>query len=351
MTIARWLLAVSLLGPLLGGGPIAAQDGDDLARRARNAYQSLEYQMAAALFRRALAAGGDDALPDSLRPQTYTYLGATELFRARRAAADSAFLQALLADPGYRPNALVFPPEVTDIFRSVRYDSRLVKAVPPNDTTIIVGDPAYVISLYASARHRIDVDLLYDDGSVARSLYSGTIGDSMTVRWNGRTEEDREPTDERLTVQITSAGETGVGRIVRLPLTVQAIRRDTLVPPPPPPDSQLRRERSSPEPAVRALAVGVVGGLAAIALPALVSESPEGPERFMVGASLGLAGVIGFITQRPGRRLSSNVAANREEREAWQQEVEEVEAENRRRRQVRLQISAGTPHIIDEETP
>lgn len=349
MTHSRWFVA--LLCSVLLSTPVAAQNGEDTARRARDAYQSLDYPVAAALFRRALAASGEDALPDSLRPQVYTYLGATELFRARRQAADSAFLNALAEDPRHRPNAMIFPPEVTDVFQTVRRGSRYVKAIPPHDTTIVVGDPAYLISLYASARHEIDVDLLHEDGRFARSLYSGTIGDSMIVRWDGRTDGGREPADERLMVQITSARGTGGGRIVRLPLTVRAIREDTLLPPPPPADSQLLRERSAPDPAMRALAVGVVGGLAAIALPALAAESPNGPERFILGATLGLSGVIGFIAQRPGRQLSGNVAANREEREAWERAVEEIHEQNVSRRQVRLRISAGAPRVIDEETP
>jgi hypothetical protein len=336
---------------LLMSTAVSAQNAEDFLRRGRSAYQSLEYPRAAALFRRALSVQGADALSDSLRAPTYTYLGATELFRARRAAADSAFLQALAADPGYRPDALVFPPEVTDLFHTARYESRFVKVVPPEDTTIVVGDPAYELQLYASARHAITVDLLYESGRVARSLYSGTIGDSMTVRWDGRTEDDREPTDEQLMIQVASLDGSRIGRLVRVPITVRAIRGDTMMPPPPPDDKQLLRERSSFAPAIRSLAVGVVGGLAAIALPVIVSDRPNGPGRFAVGASLGLAGIVGFIAQRPDRPLTSNIAANREDREEWRRKVEEVRAENAVLRRVRLQIRSGEPRIVEEETP
>jgi len=76
-----------------------------------------------------------------------------------------------------------------------------------------------------------------------------------------------------------------------------------------------------------------VAAAAVIALPSIIARNSGGNDaRFAVGAAVGAAGVVGFITQRPGRPLVQNIRANAPQRDAWMKRVETVKAENANRR-------------------
>lgn len=105
----------------------AGRASPDLERGER-AYRALEYDSAAALLRRGLAAAG---LPDSLRRRGLVYLGATELFRGRRDSAVAAFAEVVRTDPAYAPDSLVFPPRVTSLFQEVRRTASVAVTPPP----------------------------------------------------------------------------------------------------------------------------------------------------------------------------------------------------------------------------
>jgi hypothetical protein len=94
---------------------------------------------------------------------------------------------------------------------------------------------------------------------------------------------------------------------------------------------------------VRSLAASVAAAAATIVLPSVMARGSGGTDaRFAVGAAIGVAGVIGFVAQRPGRPLAANVRANAPQRDAWTRRVDTVKAENATRRaNVRLVIRAG----------
>src|SRR2546430_6480825 len=111
---------------LLCGAPLLrAQSASDLLRQGVQAYQSLEYDAAAALLEQSLGRDSAAGLADSLRSRALTYLAATELFRGQRDTAVGAFRQLVLLNPRYRPDELIFPPQVTNLFRSEEHTSEL----------------------------------------------------------------------------------------------------------------------------------------------------------------------------------------------------------------------------------
>jgi hypothetical protein len=326
--------------------PAAAQTGDDLLSRGIAAYRALEYDVAAALLRRALSATGRGTLSISARAETYAYLAATEFYRNRPDSAGTAFRRALAADPRYRPDRLVFPPEVTAVFDAERRNTLYVRVDAPADTTITPDAESYVLRLHASSPHEISVDLAFEDGRSARRLYSGPVRDSLEVGWEGLAAEGEDPLEGRLAVLVTSRSGPS-RRTVRLPLLVRVLREDTLDHPLPPFDT-LQLRRTSARRALGALGAGVLSGVTAVTLPTLVASDRRGTAgRYVVGGTLTLAGVIAFISRRP-RASSPGQERHVAEVEAWEREVAAVVAENERRRgSARVRVTSRAAIVVE----
>jgi hypothetical protein len=331
--------ALLVIGP---AGSARAQEGGDALAQGLAAYRSLDYDRAATLLRQALGARGSAAFPDSVRAEAAVYLGATERFRGRLDSAAAAFRRAVAADPRHRADTLVFPPEIVQAFEAARRSTQYVHVRTALDTTITAGGGAYVVRLYASAPHDLAVTLRSERGGDARRLYAGPIGDSLAVTWDGLDAGGRHPMEGALVLEVASGTTRQRPSVVRVPITARVTGADSLALPPVP-DSLLLPERESAGPAVRALVAGLLGGVAALALPAAVSPGEPGePGRYGVGAALTLAGVVGFIVHRPGRQIPDGVAANRATREAWRRDAEAArDARGERRTGVTLRVSAG----------
>lgn len=341
------LLLAALALPVTGPS-LLAQSGSDLVTRGVAAYHAVRYDGAAELLRRALDGRPREALPDSLRAIASGYLAASEFFRGRRDAATAAAREAFAADPAYRPDTLVFPPDVTGAFETVRRGTRYVRIRVPADTTIAAGDGEYALRLYASAPHAIAAELIFADTDPPRRLYDGPIHDSLDLAW--RAADAPQSFDGRLVVRVTSPLPEGGTRVVRRPLAVRVTGGDTLPHPPAPPDSLLLPEHAPGRPPVLALTLGVLGGAAAVALPTLVAEDGAGsPARFAVGGALSVAGLVALITGSRGAPLPANVAANRAVRDTWRQEMETVRRENAQRRRVAAwRITADSATSVEE---
>lgn len=332
---ALWLPAATRALP--------AQTADELVTQGIAAYNALEYDAAAALLRRGLGLAGPGALPYDTRAPILVYLGATEIFRAQRDSAASAFRQALRTDPRHRPDPLVFPPAVANAFDAVRRTTAYVRVSVPPDTSIVLGSELYAARLDASALHNITVDLLQRDSVLVRRLYSGPIADSLIVRWEGLDEAGRAAFEGQLILQVASQNPTGGGRRIQIPLTTVSRPRDSLPLPPPPADSLFLPERVSKAPARRSLGAGILTGLAAIVLPALLTEEGgSASSRYLVAGAATTAGILGWVAARPGRPIPDNILANQLIRDAWRREYDGVIAENQRRRSESvLFVSAG----------
>jgi hypothetical protein len=324
-------------------GALRAQAADELLAQGIRAYQGLEYDAAAGLLRRSLALGGERPLGDVDRTRAHMYLGATEIFRGRRDSALASFRRLVLVDPRYRSDQLVFPPEVTNTFDAVR---RAVPAVTiaATEAEVALGDSLYPVRLYASTFHEIQALVTTDEGRLVRQLYIGPIADSLVVRWDGLDSAGTRPARGRVNLVVVSRNAQGQPlRRVQLALETSARVSDSVPHPKAPTSAQLLPERQPAGAAWRALLGGVVAGTAAAVLPNVVTGEGTGTRvRFVVAGTLGITGIVGFVTQRPGRPLPRNVAANRAVRDAWQRQVQAVIEENTRRAtDVHLKITPG----------
>jgi hypothetical protein len=139
--MTRFPAMLALLALVAAGAwsQTTARTGPDWLARGERAYLMLEYDSAAVWLRRGLAAPG---LPDSLRLRGLTYLGATEVFRDRREAAQAAFAEIVRADPAYAPDSLVFPPRVTTAFGLARRAAAVpVVTTPPAPAPVASAPP------------------------------------------------------------------------------------------------------------------------------------------------------------------------------------------------------------------
>ena len=337
-----------------GAGVLAAQSSDTLFATGVRAYKNLEFDLAAWLLRRDVTQLTAASAPAAERAKGLVYLGAAELYRGRRDSAVAVFRRLVMLDPRYRPDRLVFPPEVTSLFDGVRLQIKTVVVEVPRDTTITPGPGAFDIWLIASSFQTVEVTLRYADGAPFRSLYSGPVGDSLRVQWDGLDAAGAPPPVNRVVLRVASRAQTGeLAGIVQLPLDLRLFRPDTLPWPPPPADGQLLPERATSGAAKRSLVGGLLLSGAVAALPALVggTDTPSGP-RIAVAGTIGFAGLLGYVLHRPGRPLQGNVRANQTLRDAWQRQVASTTTENaRRRREVHVVVRAGEATAIQPRGP
>jgi hypothetical protein len=348
VTRAATALAMTLL--CCGARVLGAQSAGDLLGQGVRKYQALEYDAAAALLERSLGRDSVVGLADSLRARALTYLAATELFRRQRESAIAAFRQLVLLNPLYRPDELIFPPQVTNLFREVRRATRAIAvAVPPVTEVRPRLERFFTARVLASSLADVTVTLAREDGTPVRQLYSGPVADSLVVTWDGLTAAGATVDNGRYVLRVTPRTLTADGpRARQVVLDVKQESPDTLPWPPELARPPLLPERTSTGPAFRALAAGLVVGAAAVALPSVMAGGKDATgARFAVGAAVGIAGFVGFFAHKP-RPIEANVRANGALRDTWQKRLDSVKAENANRlRSIRLVVRAG-PETIAE---
>lgn len=346
------LSAVFAIGGGLGAhGASAQRPTSDVLAAGVRAYQNLDFAFAADLFERALAQLPGGGLT-SERGWALSYLGAADLFRGRRDSATAVFRQLVLLDPRYRLDPVIFPPEVTSLYQDVRRGTKVVLIEVAPDQAVHGEAAPFRTRLVASSFHTVEVALRRPDGMLVRTLYTGPIGDSLDVQWDGLDASGR-PTDPgRLSLQVSSRGANGqVVRLVQVALDVRTSPIDTVAAPPPLTEAALLPEHTRGGPGVRQLFGGFALTGAVAVLPSLISGHADATSaRFVVGGALGLAGIVGFIRGRPGRAIPENIRANQTRRDAWTREAARVTAENaKRRREVSIAVHAGPMVVIESE--
>jgi len=348
VTRATLVLALSL--PLCGARGLRAQSASDLLGAGVRAYQALDYGAAAALLERSLGRDLAAGLADSLRARALTYLAATELFGGQRDSAVAAFRQLVLLNPRYRPDELIFPPQVTNLFQEVRRATRAIAVAVPPVTELRTRLEQFTARVLASSLADVTVTLAQEDGTPVRQLYSGPVADSQVVAWDGLTGAGAPADNGRYVLRVTPQTPTADGQRERqVVLEVKRELPDTLAWPPEPP---VLPERMSSGPALRSLAAGLVAGAAAVALPSILAPGKDATgARFAVGATVGVAGFVGFFARKP-RPLDANVRANASLRDTWKQRLDAVRAENAARlRTVRLIVRAGPETVAERGFP
>ena len=333
-------LLLSAIVPVLS--TVEAQRADPLAR-AMTAYRGLDYDEAATRFRDLLNSTSI-ALTPLERSRARMFLGATEIFRGQREAAITAFRDLLIADPRYRPDELIFPPEVSALFQETRLGVRAVAVTVPANAEIRLPADRLPIRVYAAALHEIRAQIVGPRGAVESILHVGAVGDSLEVLWNPRDAlgQLREP--GRYFVRVASRGPDGrTEREVEVPLDVERIQQDSLPHPEPPAPSALRPETVVRSSGVRPLLTGLVTAAVIAVLPSVVgSEEPGMGVRVGVAGAVGVAGVVGLTRATTPRPLPENIDYNRRQREQWQREVDRIANENAARRAAaRLQIRSN----------
>ncbi len=341
--VRRLVLAVLAAG--LCSPPVQAQSAAELLEQGIRAYQDLEFDAAAALLRRALVPDPAAETEPRVQADALAYLAATEFFRGRPVSASTAYRRLVRFDPRYRPDQLVFPPEVTNLFEETRRQTKAIKVDLERDVTIRVGLDRFSMRLLSSSLHDVRAEIRAGDGTTIRQLYNGPIADSLDLGWDGHNGVGEVALGGHF-LNVASLDDDGrVLGVVQIPLAVARVRIDTLPHPARPADSLFLPEIRASGPGLEALAGGVLGGVAVVALPTLFASGSEpSGARFAVGGVVSIAGVVGFLSRRPGEPLPANVAANEVVRRDWRQRVSSVEQENvRRRADVRLRLTAGRP--------
>lgn len=320
--------------------PLAAQSLANLLDSGIRAYQNLEFPLAErVLARTATEATAADST--SLAQQARMYLGATEIFLKNSDSAFATFRRMVLADPRYEADELVFPPQVTSVFDSARSVTPAVSLGVPTDTVLTGTSPALSITVYPSTLHRVVLTVMDASGAHPVVLLSGLVADSAVEHW---TVPPPAPGGTRFRIVAQSMDlNGGVLRSVTVPIRVAPNPPDTLALPAAPADSLFLPEHAHDDLGVTSLAAGIgVGAALAVLAPAVAPGGHLTPARFAVAGTVGIAGIIGFFTHKPGRTLDANVAANRAIRQAWTAHRDSVAAVNlRRRRAAGVVVRAG----------
>lgn len=342
MSIRRVLrfLIFAVCALCLGSRVAPAQQAPDPLAAAIAAYTDLDFEQAATRLRDALSIVGARRLTEADRARALMYLGATELYRDARPEATDAFRSLLLLAPRYRPDPVVFPPEVVAAFQETRIGVRTIEAVVDAVTTLDVPVERLPVMLYASSLHDIRVRITTSYGAAERSLYDGVIGDSLQIAWDGRDASGDAVPAGRYLLRIASRSPTGtVERELQLPLEVERLPADTLPWPAPIAPSALRPETEIRANGVRQFLVGLAGAAVVAGLPSLAGGTDPGTARFAIAGGVALGGVIGLATASRPRPVAENIAYNNALRAEWQRELDRVRVENVRRRGIsRLRV-------------
>jgi hypothetical protein len=327
------LLAILMLAVTT---PALAQDGSALVARAVTAYEGLELDAAAGMLRRALSPPLADSLDRAQQVRALSYLGAIEILREQRDSAMAVFRRLVLFDPRYRADTYVFPPQVTRLFDEVRLRTRVVAIRVPDDTLVPLQQGRFLVWLFPSAPHDVTITIAREDGRPLRTLYTGPLGDSLQVRWDGRDSTGALAPRGRLWLTAASRGGSVTERLVQLPLELDVAVDTVAHPAPPGPDQSLPgpANRANRRTARRSLASGLLIGAAAVLLPQVVApgERPSGT-RLAVGGTLAVSGLVGYLAKPAGQALLDNVTTTRARRDDWQRRTQAVIAENARRLQ------------------
>jgi hypothetical protein len=331
-----------------------AQTAAALVEQGIRAYDELEFEAAAASLRRALRAVPGVDIGGEAYARALIYLAATQYYRDDPDSTEALFEQLVLFDTRQRPDPLVFEPGVTDIFEAVRRDTKALTVVVPDRTAIGIGAGDLPVTLYASSFIGTVVEIFDQDSSLTRLVYDGPVSDSLVVTWDGLDSTGTRPPDGNYTLAITSRRPGGAAlRSTRFPLNLFTTQRDTLAHPLPQADSLFLPERTGRGQTIETLLGGLLMGGAVMVLPgAMASESELMGTRIAVGGAMSIAGIVGFVTRRPGRVLPENVAANNAIREEWDERLRATVAENATRvASIRLVVEAGQPQIVQLRRP
>lgn len=315
--------------------PVAAQSASVLLAEGIRAYRDLEFAAAAQLLRRALEPADARGLSSADRLSAFVYLGAALIFREERDQAVATFRTLVLTDPRFRPDSLVFPPRVTQVFDDVLQTTKAIALAAPREARLRAGDEWFTVRAYATSRHHVEARILSGQGLTVATLYRGLVLDSTVLAWNGLDSTGNPVPEGRYAVVVASSlTPDQILRSVRLPLDVSTPKVDTL---PWPAEPEAGRAGWK----LRFLVPGAVLGVGLAVPAALGAGGAKGP-RIALGIAFGTAGLV---AGRP-RTTAPSPAAQAD----WRTSVERARQENARRR-ARAEIVVRTGPAEFREGP
>jgi hypothetical protein len=333
--------------------PAHGQTAASLLEDGIRAYQELEFEAAAGFLRRALepALGqqlSDPAAARVLTIRALTYLAAAEVLDGNTDSARVTFERLVRFDTRYRPDQLIFPPQVTNEYDAVRRASKVITFDAPRYTTLRVGQDSFSFELFASSYHEAVVEIRDRDSLRVRSIYRGPIVDSLDLDWDGRDPERLVVASGPYDLWIQSRDSTGaLVRALRVPLDITVETPDTLAHPLEPADSMILPEQHGSGPGVQALAGGLLVGTAVAVLPSLFSSDTDlMGGRLLVAGTVSVAGIANFFRRRPGKPIPGNIESNQALYRSYRDSIAVVVTENERRKtDVQLLITTGSPLV------
>ncbi|UCG87428.1 MAG: hypothetical protein JSW71_02470 [Gemmatimonadota bacterium] len=349
MTLRRVLILASLIGASASWQPAHGQTPASLLEDGIRAYQELEFEAAAGFLRRALDPGlgqrlSDPAAARVLTIRALTYLAAAEMLGGNRDSARAAFERLVRFDTRYRPDQLIFPPQVTNEYDAVRRETKVITFDAPRNTRMRIGRDLFSFELFASSYHEAVVEIRDRDSVRVRSIYRGPIVDSLDLDWDGRDPERLVIASGPYDLWIQSRDSTGtLLRSLRVPLDIVVETPDTLIHPIEPADSMILPEQHSSGPGVQALAGGLLVGTAIAVLPTVFSSDTDlMGGRLLVAGTVSVAGIAAFFRRRPGKPIPENIASNQNLYRSYRDSLAVVVTENERRKtDIQLLITTG----------
>lgn len=338
------LLGLFLLLPAVA----RAQTPAALLEEGVSAYNDLQYGLASRILRRAVESDAEPSLTAAQSERARMYLGATEIFRDRRNEAVQVFRDLVLQNPRYRPDGLVFPPRVTRVYDEALRTTKALVVEVPAEQVLVAGSSRWRVRLWVSSAHHVTVRIRDQSGRSIRRLYNGQLADSVVLTWNGLTAAGSPPSAGRYVLEASSMvnADTPI-RSVRVPLRFRSAPLRTLSAPTPPPDSLLLPEKRSVAPGLAFLVPATVIG-AVLILPALSTDAENREIRIALGGAVTLAGLVGFILQKPGKPIPENIAYNDSVRADYSRRLQQVQTENERRGDLsRFLVTAGAPERVE----
>src|SRR5207244_12832393 len=108
------------------------------------------------------------ALADSQRARALSYLAATELFQQQRDSASAAFRTLVRLDPRYRPDELIFPPQVTNLYEEVRRSTKVLTVEVPPKTELRARLEWFTARVVTTSVQSVTATLARDAGRPVR---------------------------------------------------------------------------------------------------------------------------------------------------------------------------------------
>src|SRR5207245_10481556 len=114
-----------------------------------------------------------------------SYVAATEPFQKKRDSAAAAFRSLVRLAPRYRPDEIIFPLHVTNLYEEVRRSTKVLSVQVPPVTELHARLEWFTARLVTTSVQSVTETLARDDGTLVRMLYDGPVAERLAVKWDG----------------------------------------------------------------------------------------------------------------------------------------------------------------------